>query len=198
MRAGVLALLFVTSVVRVAAIKVDISLQDIDQALTVARSRDTDRAKFHARYIQEINTQFVERVELVTELRRVVLLAEERAARGDRQFGYSVTRVNDALSVFRRRLSVIARVRFHPQNNYVDAPPVTMVADGHDRALIGVKREAILALPPGRKGEFVPVLGAVVEGVFDAEALGQGSREFVISLEGRELARVTFDLSKVD
>jgi len=69
---------------------------------------------------------------------------------------------------------------------------------GNDGALIGVKRTAILALPPGRSGEFVPVLGAVVEGVFEAEALGQGVRDFVIELEGLELGRVTFDFSTIE
>ena len=65
-------------------------------------------------------------------------------------------------------------------------------------ALIGVKRDAIQALPPGRSGEFVPVTGAVVEGVFEAEALGQSVRDFVIELEGSELGRVTFNFSIFD
>jgi hypothetical protein len=95
-------------------------------------------------------------------------------------------------------VAVVARVRFHPQNNYVDAPPVTIRLAGNDGALIGVKRDAIFALPPGRKGEFVPVLGAVVEGVFEAEALGQSERDFVIELEGRELGRVTVNFSTIE
>jgi hypothetical protein len=181
-----------------AAMKIDISLQDIDRALAIARSRESDRARFHAPYIQEINTAFIERAELITEYRRVVLLAEERASKGDRQFGYSTTQANDALSVWRKRVSVRVRVRFHPQNNYVDVPPVNIVADGHERALIGVRREPVLALPPGRTGEFVPVLGATIEGVFESAALGQATREFVVSLDGKELGRVRFNLAAVD
>lgn len=180
------------------ALKIGISPGDIDRALIIARSRDADRAEFHAPYIQKVDTTFIERVEAVSELRRVVLLAEEQMARGDRRFAYSLTRASDALEVWRRRVAIIARVRFHPQNNYVDAPPVTMRLAGNDGALIGVKRTAILALPPGRSGEFVPVLGAVVEGVFEAEALGQGVRDFVIELEGLELGRVTFDFSTIE
>jgi hypothetical protein len=166
--------------------------------LTIARSREAERAQFHAPYIQVVDTTFIERVEAVSELRRVVLLAEEQIARGDRRFAYSLTRATDALEVWRRRVAIIARVRFHPQNNYVDAPPVTIRLAGNDRALVGVKRDAVLALPPGRTGEFVPVLGAVVEGVFEAEALGQSVRDFVIELEGRELGRVTFDFSTIE
>ena len=180
------------------ALKIAIGPEDIDRALTIARSRDAERQRFHAQYIQAVNTPFIERVEVVSELRRVVLLAEEQAAKGDGRFAYSVTRATDALQVWRRRVAVIARVRFHPQNNYVDAPPVTIRLAGNDGALIGVKRDAILALPPGRTGEFIPVLGAVVEGVFEAEALGQSVRDFVIELDGRELGRVTFDFSIID
>jgi hypothetical protein len=180
------------------ALKIAISPQDVDRALTIARSREAERAQFHAPYIQVVDTTFIERVEAVSELRRVVLLAEEQLARGDRRFAYSLTRATDALEVWRRRVAIIARVRFHPQNNYVDAPPVTIRLAGNDRALVGVKRDAILALPPGRTGEFVPVLGAVVEGVFEAEALGQSVRDFVIELEGRELGRVTFDFSTIE
>jgi hypothetical protein len=180
------------------ALKIAIAPQDVDRALTIARSREAERERFHAQYIQVVNLPFIEQVEVVSEFRRVVLLAEEQTTRGDRFFAYSVTRATDALQVWRRRVAIVARVRFHPQNNYVDAPPVTIRLAGNDGALIGVKRDAILALPPGRKGEFVPVLGAVVEGVFEAEALGQSERDFVIELEGRELGRVTFNFSTIE
>jgi hypothetical protein len=180
------------------ALRIAIGPQDVDRALTIARSRDAERQSFHAPYIQAVNSPFIERVEVISELRRVVLLAEEQAARGDRLFAYSVTRATEALQVWRRRVAIVARVRFHPQNNYVDAPPVTIRLAGNDGALIGVKRDAILALPPGRTGEFIPVMGAVVEGVFEAEALGQSVRDFVIELEGRELGRVTFDFATVE
>jgi hypothetical protein len=193
-RIGVLLLVTVP----VDALKIAITPQDIDRALTIARSRESERQRFHAPYIQEGKTPFIERAEAVSEFRRVVLLAEEQAARGDRFFAYSVTRATDALQVWRRRVAVVARVRFHPQNNYVDAPPVTIRLAGNDGALIGVKRDAILALPPGRTGEFVPITGAVVEGVFEAEALGQSMRDFVIELEGRELGRVTFDFATIE
>jgi hypothetical protein len=180
------------------ALKITIAAHDVDRALTIARSRDVERQAFHAPYIQAVNSPFIERAEVISELRRVVLLAEEQVARGDRLFAYSLTRATDALQVWRRRVAIVARVRFHPQNNYVEAPPVTIRLVGNDSALIGVKREAILALPPGRTGEFIPVMGAVVEGVFEAEALGQSVRDFVIELEGRELGRVTFNFATIE
>jgi hypothetical protein len=198
---ALLPLLFVLwSSSPMAALKINITHQDIDRALTIARATDAERQRFHAPYIQEINTPFVERVEAVTELRRVVLLAEDHKGRGDRFFVYSATRAHAALEVFRRRVSIIARVRFHPLNTYVGAPAVTMTMPSNERALVGVKVDPIYALGSNEPGkpQFVPIAGAIVEGSFEAEAIGQDTREFVISLEGRELGRVTFDFSKID
>jgi hypothetical protein len=183
-----------------AALKVDITHADIEQALTIARSTPAERERFHAHYIQALNTPFVERIEVVSELRRVVLMAEEQIARGDRFFAYSSMRANTALQVFRRRVSVIARVRFHPQNNYVGVPPVTMSLIGNERALIGVKLDPIYAFGSGKPGvaEFVPILGAVVDASFPAEALAEAKREFRLSLDNRELGRFTFDFAAID
>ena len=91
-------------------------------------------------------------------------------------------------------MSAIARLRFHPQNTYVAVPPADIVLTGAAAGVIGVLREPILSLPSADPGDRLPILGAVVEAVFDAVTLGQGVREFVIRLEERELARVTFDL----
>ena len=195
-----LSVVLLASAVPLAALKIDIAHADIEQALAIARSTEAERARFHAHYIQQVNTPFVERVEVVSELRRVVLMAEEQIAKGDRFFAYSSMRANTALQVFRRRVSIVARVRFHPQNNYVGVPPVTMSLIGNERALIGVKVEPIYGFSSGKPGvtEFVPVLGAVVDGSFQADALAQAKREFRISLEGRELGRVGFDFATID
>lgn len=192
----VLVLLLVVAA-PVVALKIDIAHADIERALTIARGTEAERARFHAPYIQRGETPFVERAEVVSEFRRVVLMAEEHIARGDRFFAYSSTRATDALQVFRRRVSVMAHVRFHPQNNYVSVPEVTMSLIGNEAALIGVRREAVYGFAGG-PGEVVPVLGALVEGSFEAQAMGQARREFRISLEGRELGRVVVDFGPLE
>lgn len=183
--------------VPLAALGIDISHADIDRALTIARSTDAERARFHARYIQQVNTPFVERAEIISEFRRVVLMAEEQIARGDRFFAYSTTRANDALQVFRRRVSIRAQVRFHPLNNYVSVPPVTMALAGNASALIGVSREPVYGFAV-EAGASAPLLGAVVVGTFNADALGQARREFVIMLDNEELGRVEFEFAAVE
>lgn len=179
------------------ALKIEISHADIERALTIARATEAERLRFHAGYIQQVNTPFVERAEVVSELRRVVLMAEDQIARGDRFFAYSSTRANDALQVFRRRVSVIARVRFHPLNNYVSVPPVTMALVGNSAALIGVRRDPIYGTPD-KPGVAASIMGAIVEGSFEAEAMAQARREFLVMLDGRELGRFTFDFAAVE
>ena len=182
----------------VAAVDLDVTAEDIDRALSIARLSARERAGFHAPYVKAINTPFVESVDIVTEYRRVVLMAEERARRGDRMFGYSVSLATQALSPWKRRLALVARMRFHPHNNYIGVPAVDVSVAGYERALIGVLKEPVLSLPSAAGSEHLTVIGAVVEGVFDAEAVGQGLRDFVIRLDGREVALVRFDLSVID
>jgi hypothetical protein len=190
-------LIVLVSTLPAEAIKIDIALADIDRALTLARSTDAERTRFHQRYAVFVNSPFVERAEIISEYRRVVLMAEEQIARGDRFFAYSTTRANDALQVFRRRISVRAQVRFHPLNNYVSVPPVAIALVGNDAALIGVKRDPVYGFT-AKPGEAAPLLGAVVEGSFEVAAIGQAVRDFVVTLDGKELGRVTFDFSGVE
>lgn len=179
------------------AIDLDVTPQDIERALAIARSTEAERQRFHAPYIKALNLPFIETAEIVSEFRRVVLIAEERGRKGDRLFGYSVSQAQQAIGPWVRRVGLKARLRFHPQNTYVDVPAVTITLVGNARAQIGVVNEPILSLPSGQPGDRVPILGALVEGVFDAGAVGDGLREFVVRIDDREVGRVSFDLSAV-
>lgn len=198
MRALTLCACLLTVGLQAATVNLDVTSADVERALTIARSTDAERERFHAAYVSPLTTPLVERVEVVTEFRRIVMVAEERRSRGDRLFAYSATKAADAVREFKRRLSVVVRVRFHPQNAYVALPDLSVAADGMHDAFIGISHDPITALPPGRKGEFVPVLGAVVDAVFDAAMLGQGPREFVVRVDGREAARVPFMLGTIE
>jgi hypothetical protein len=189
-----IAAFVIAMVAPVTTLDLDVTPQDIERALAIARGSDRERATFHAAYIVKVDDSFLESVEVVSEYRRVVLLAEDRARKGDRAFGYSLKLAQQALGPWHRRLSVIARLRFHPQNNYVDVPPADIVIVGAEAARIGVLRDPILSLPSGNPGERLPVLGAVVEGSYDATGVGQTLREAVVTLDGKELGRVKFDL----
>jgi hypothetical protein len=177
------------------SIDLDVTLQDIDEALSIARSTDAERARFHAPYVVALDDPFVERVEVISEYRRVVLLAEEHAAKGDRAFTYSTSLAQQAAGPWKQRVSIVARLRFHPLNAYVDVPPVDIALEANPSARIGVLKQPVLALPTSRPGDRLPVLGALVEGVFDAAAVAQAAPEFTVRLDGKELKRITLNLA---
>ena len=193
-----IAVLPIASTAAVGALDLDVTLQDIERGLAIARATDGERAKFHAPYIKTINTPFIESVEVVSEYRRVVLLAEERIRKGERMFSYSTTLAQQALGPWKTRVSIVARLRFHPQNNYVTVPDVDIALPQRAAARIGVLKDPILALPTAQPGDRLPVLGAIAEGVFDSNSLRDGTYEFVISVDKKEVGRVTFDLAVLD
>jgi hypothetical protein len=176
------------------AINLDVSASDIDRALVIARERERERAPFHAPYITTLDSEFLERVEIVTEFRRIVLLAEEQIRKGDHAFAYSSRIAGEAARPWKQRLSVIARVRLHPQNNYLTVPDFEIALDGPDaaKASIGVLKDPVYGF--SEPGVPAPILGAVVEGVFDAPVVGQTQRTVTVKLAGKVLSatRVNF------
>lgn len=193
-RPGTFALALALAAFGAGAIDLDVTPLDVERALIIARSSERDREAFHAPYVRRVDAASVERVELVSEFRRIVLTAHERLLKGDRAFAYSVTQAQQANGPWKRRVSIVARLRFHPQNTYIAVPPVDIVLLGRAAEVIGVLRDPILSLPSPHPGDRLPILGAVVEAVFEAGTLGQDTREFAVRLEERELTRVTFDL----
>ena len=194
------AVLAVAMVAPLGAINLTVSAPDIERALVLARDRDAERARFHARYTTTLSGPVVESVEILTEFRRIVLLAEERIRQGDRGFAYSVRMAQQASEPWKERVSVTARLRFHPQNAYVDIPRIEIGLDGPrgDAALVGVLKQPLLAMASGAPGEHVPILGAVAEGVFDAAIIGQTQRTATIKLDGKEVAKVKLDFAAVE
>ena len=196
-----MAVALAAAITPLGAINLSISTADVERALTIARDRDPVRERFHAPYITTVDDPFVERLEIVSEYRRVVMLAEDRIRKGDRAFAYSSRLAIIALEPWRNRVSVLARLRFHPHNAYVDVPDVSVTVDGRDAdlALIGVVKEPLLALPdPRNLGAQVPILGAIAEGVFDAKLIGQTRRTVTVKMDGKLLITRQLDFAAVE
>src|SRR5687767_7001208 len=86
----------------------DLSVADIERALTIARGVPAERAAFHAPYIMQLKNAFVPALEIITEFRRVVRVAEDHILRGDRMFAFSARLAQDAVSPWNDRVSVLA------------------------------------------------------------------------------------------
>ena len=193
-----MAVLVVTAITPVRAINLALSNADVERALVVARDQDRIRERFHAAYIINLDDPFVQSLEIISEYRRVVLLAEERINKGDRAFAYSSRLAGDALAPWRNRVAVRARLRFHPHNAYVDVPTIEMSVDGPDArlALIGVLKEPIHALAD--PGQPASIAGAVADGVFDAKLIGQTRRTVTVKMDGKVLITRQLDFAAVE
>ena len=192
-------LLCLVSIVSLDAIRFSLSPADIERALLIAREREAERVRFHAPYIHNVNTATVQSIEIISEFRRVVLLAEEHILRGDRGFAYSTRIAGDAVKAWKGRVSVVARLRFHPMNTYVALPTIEMALDGPnaEEALVGVLKDPQYAFV-GKPGEQAAITGAVAEGVFDAALVGQTERTVTVKLDGKTLLAARLDFRTVE
>lgn len=189
-------LLFVTSA---AGIDLDVTSADMEAVLAIARGSEDRRAAFHRPYTFPLNHATVERLEVITERRRLMLLAEARIAAGDHLFSHGLLHARDALRPWRQRVSIVAYVRFHPQNTYIMAPPVDIVLIGPtgERPALNVRIQTEFALPAGRPNERLPVVGATAEAVFDAVLIGQSLHLAVVRLDDKESVSVPIHFDRL-
>jgi hypothetical protein len=181
-----------------AAIDLEVNPRTIEAVLKVARGPEAQRAEFHRGYVFPAEG-LVETVEVITEVRRLLQLAEARIAGGDHLFVHGTRAAQDALRPWRRRVSIVARLRFHPQNAYVMAPPVelTMYAGSRRVPALDARSESILGLSSGNPDERLPVVGAKAEAVFAADAVAQEPCVVIVQAHGEQLARVAMDFSRL-
>jgi hypothetical protein len=166
----------------------------VEFALRVARGSTAERVSFHAGYHSIAADPGVDHVEVITELRRLVLLAEIRAsvAHGWRD----AREAADALAPYRGRLTVEAHVRFAPQRGYTSVPRLE-VRLGHGsltQPALDVHIEPIEAPGPLPLGGQRLVVGAVIEATFAAPA-APGICTLVIHVDEADQLLTTIDLT---
>ena len=182
----------------VRAIATALSEKDIDRALKLAQASEQKRVLFHAPYIVRVNDAVVEHIEVVTEFRRCVLTAEEQLRMGNWLFVHSLRDAQEKLRGWHQRVSLVARLRFHPQNSLSTIPPYVIEVVPYVEPLT-IARTPITALVSGRAGDFnAPLMGATIETVFDAAAIGRTRRPVTVWLPSHEVARVTIDFTRLE
>jgi hypothetical protein len=175
----------------VRAIATVLSEKDIERALKLAQEPEQKRAQFHAAYVVRVNDATVEHIEVVTEFRRYVLATEEQLRLGNWLFARSVRDAQEKLRPWRQRVSLVARLRFHPQNTLMGIPPYEIAIGGPDLAPLDVVRTPITALN-------APLMGATIEAVFNAVPVGQTVRPVSVSLAARVVASVAIDFGRLE
>jgi hypothetical protein len=181
------------------AIELDENAAKIDAALEIARKPEAERATFHKPYIMATSSPIVESIEIITEFRRLVKIAEARIADGDRFFAQNTLAAQEAIRPFQHHVSVVAHVRFHPQNTYVVGPPVDVVVlDGFEPVpRLDLQSQTEFGFASGKPKPQLPVVGVTTEAVFDADVVGQNYHTIVVRVETKDVARLTIDFGRL-
>jgi hypothetical protein len=187
--------------------------RSLSEAIDLGQSRIDDvRSRFHAAYHIDVMQPPVDYIEVVTPFRRIALDAEARTRAGERLYGQreALATLGDNPS----RLDIVVELTFHPLNNYVGVPSLTVVLMPpggkaiEPRTIDRVPRfgprlsgatlpypyVANSAAPQGSQ----PLLGGSVIATFDGAALdARGTYLTVIRDSGKDVAKATVDLARL-
>ena len=200
-RLVVIGLLSLAAAASPRAISLTLTGLDIARALDVAKQSDAARAAFHAPYIVSFDNPVVQRIEVVTEFRRAELLGEDRVRLGDYMF--TVRRARADIAPWQGKVAIRTELRFNPQNAYVTVPEYSLDV-GRAGELpaptpLNTTRTAIFATAAQSKTPMgQPILGAVVESLYDAASIGQTLRSVGVVLRGETVALATINFSRIE
>ena len=179
------------------AIQRDLGTQELQRAIKIGSGSDADRARFHSAYSVALRSAdpAIEQLEVLTEFRRVVIEAEDRLRKGDHMFGAG--QASNAIRPWHDKVTLVLRLKFHPQNVLVTVPSYELVIGDRGPAPLDVRRTPVYATGTTQKPGS-SMYGATVEADFDVAAVGQTSRTVRVLLEGKELARATINFAQID
>jgi len=164
-------------------------------ALNLAQTRDDALfASFNQSYTLPPSGT-IDRVEIVTEFRRAVLIAREKWQQG--HIGFNADDLAKALEPFKGLVTFIVQVRLNPLNTFIKEPAYDLyVATGPRSPPIAaktLKREPVF--PPGSNS---PVLAVRLEASFPRAEIERANAPFLIVTDekGNTLWQVRIDMSR--
>lgn len=198
---------FVSAVVLIApapitAVTEILTERDIAHALSIANGSETTRTLFHAPYLVAVDNETVEQLEVITELRRFVLAAEEQLKAGNWMVGRGGydpkgRTIKDMLRPLAGQVSIRARLRFHPLNNYGALPPFDILLGEPTLLPIDAVRTPHVTPATGEPGTRDVMTGATIEMFYNAPTIGDRVLPVRVISEGKELLRASVDFSRV-
>jgi hypothetical protein len=202
-RTAIVAVAFLVAQARMAAIIEELTDRDIAHALNIANGSEAARSVFHTRYIVAVDDDTIEHLEAVTEFRRYVLSAEGQSKSGNWMmarggFDAKGRTLKDLLRPLSGQVSIRARLRFHPQNNYVTLPAFDILLGEPTLLAIDAVRTPQITPSTGGPGRRDVITGADVEVFFNAPTIANRVLPVRLLLEGKELARATVDFGRLD
>ena len=196
----VAALLFAQA--PIAAVTEVMTDSDIARALNIANGSDATRALFHAPYLVAVDAPVIEHLEIITEFRRFVLAAEDQLKAGNWMmarggFDPKGRTLRDLLRPLGGQVSIRARLRFHPQNNYVTLPAFDILLGDPTLLAINALRTPHITPATGEPGTRDVINGATIEVFYNAPTIDDRLLPVRLISEGKEVARVSVDFSRV-
>jgi hypothetical protein len=192
--AALLALITAVAPPRLGALEVEMSDPAIQRALGLARfpSSDADRARFHSRYIVPVggptaNGVRLESIEIITEFRRMELIAEQHARINDLFGRSSLTEPKRELASWRGKVYVAARVTL--SGNAIAVPSIRVALD------------SVPTLGPAEMQSIDSgdaIVGGVVAVPFESRAVGQSIRTATVTTDQSLLGQARIDFRVID
>jgi hypothetical protein len=142
-------------------------------------------------------------IEVITEFRRLVIIAEEHVQRGDWMFTRGVRAAQEAVAPLRGLIVVKARIRFSPLNTFIEPPRYEIAIGGASTPKLDVLHTEVtpeysVPLKDKDRKTLSALLGATLEGKLDAASVGQTTRIVAIVLNGQESGRTTVDFASLE
>jgi hypothetical protein len=164
-------------------------------ALNLAQTRDDALfASFNRSYSLPVSGT-IDRVEIITEFRRAVLIARDQWQQG--HIGFDANDLAKALEPFKGLVTLVVQVRLNPQNAFIKEPAYDLyVATGPKSPPVAaktLKREPVF--PPGSNS---PILAVRLEASFPRADIERADAPFLIVTDekGETLWQVRLDLSR--
>jgi len=203
LRLAAVAALLVLVCAPIAGVAEVMTEREIAQALNIANGSDASRALFHAPYGVAIDDPLVEHLEIITEFRRFVLAAEDQLKAGNWMmarggFDAKGRTLKDLLRPVGGQVSIRARLRFHPHNNYVTLPAFDILLGEPTLLAINAIRTPHVTPATGEPGTRDVIDGATIETFYNAPTIADRVLPLRLFSEGKEVARVSVDFSRVE
>jgi hypothetical protein len=176
---------------------------DIERALALARARESERQQFHRRYVVELKDPVVMRLEVITEFRRLELIAEEHVLRGDWMFTRGTRAASEALAATRGIITLTAQIRFNPLNTFVTAPDYKLAISaraGGPPEPVETELTPQYSVPfKTRDGKTLSsIIGGALSANVPADRIAQETRAVGVTLDGQEVIRTSIDFARLD
>ena len=186
----------------VAAVTEVLTERDYAYAISIANGSEATRTLFHTPYTLVVNEPTIEHVEVVTELRRFVLAAEDQLKAGNWMmarggFDPKGRTLKDLLRPLEGQVSIRARLRFHPQNSYIVLPAFDILLGDPTLLAINAIRTPHITRASGEPGTRDIIDGATIEVFYNAPTVDDRTLPIRMLLEGKELTRVSVDFSRL-